>query len=692
MRIVYVLFSAVVLSACQTPRLTQVLPVKKVVLYQNGVGYMERHGMLNGDQVKLQVRPDQINDVLTSLTVIDRSGGRAVSVSLPIEKEAAQRLADLPEQVRREGGLRTLLAAFRGARVEVQTDRDEIPSAVSGRVVGLEGERVAVLDEGGAVHHIRVEGIRSVKLQDRALEVGLRKALDGSLEEGSWKPVEVTVRLDRAGSHDLMVAYVVGLPTWKPAYRLVLGKEQEKPLLQGWAVVDNVSGEDWNDVALSLTSGSPISFKYDLHTPHFVHRPTVAPVHGEAAAPVAEAAVAAAPKRSRRRPEKRMKSRGKSGLRSAARPESLSIGSMGGAFGEVAEEKDTEEPWGLGDVAAAMGASATGQALNGLFHYDLPAPVTVPDRSSTLVNLINRRIDGEDLLLFRPAAGGAATKHPYRTVRFVNDTGFVLSGGPVTIFSAGSFAGEGIFRRIEDGAQTYLPYSLERGISVQHASSHANKPVRLLTVVDGVLTYESQNRHTHTYTVHSRLQDEHTLFVEVAKRSGWTLENMPEGSRELEGVYYLPIKLKGAQEKLVFTEVQPVSRRLALDGNASYDLLVALFDGGEVPAALKTALAKARAMAQKVAEARTSLKDKRRIHRQLRGEANRMARHVERLGKARTNAALRRELSGRLAGYERKVAGINGDIVRLEERIADLNKRLRAVLRGVSLKERQTKP
>ena len=116
------------------------LPIRKVVLYQNGIGYLERRGELPGDELHLQVRPDQINDILTSLTVIDLEGGLATSVSLPIEKEAASRLDELPDQVRRHGGVLTLLQAFRGAQVTVRgKDQSDRTRTWVGRVVGVEG-------------------------------------------------------------------------------------------------------------------------------------------------------------------------------------------------------------------------------------------------------------------------------------------------------------------------------------------------------------------------------------------------------------------------------------------------------------------------------------------------------------------------------------------------------------------------
>lgn len=88
------------------------LPITRVVLYQNGVGYFERNGKLKGNLMTLQIRPSQINDLLKSLTVIDRNDGRAMSVSLPLEKTSAQILSELPEQVRGAGGLLDVLRVF----------------------------------------------------------------------------------------------------------------------------------------------------------------------------------------------------------------------------------------------------------------------------------------------------------------------------------------------------------------------------------------------------------------------------------------------------------------------------------------------------------------------------------------------------------------------------------------------------
>src|SRR5690606_25757329 len=125
----------------------------------------------------------------------------------------------------------------------------------------------------GQLEIIRLSKVRGITLHDGDLAMQLHRSLDASAGEGMFEQVDIEIRLVDARSHKLTVSYVVGAPMWKPTYRVVLPeKAGGQALLQGWAVVDNVSGEDWQRVSLSLTSGAPISFRYDLHTPREVFR------------------------------------------------------------------------------------------------------------------------------------------------------------------------------------------------------------------------------------------------------------------------------------------------------------------------------------------------------------------------------------------------------------------------------------
>ena len=224
------------------------LPVTKVVLYQNGVGYFERRGKLHGKEVELRVRPDQVNDVLKSLSVLDLSGGTPSSASLPVEKSGDRLAQELPAQVRNATGMLGLLAVLRGAEVEVDADQ----GTLQGRVVGVEttqrryvngnGEQVSaepmltLMANEDQLQTVPVSQIRRLTIGDKTLSVGLQQSLDISRSDGAWKPISVTVRLAGDESHDLIISYIHEVPVWRPAYRAWI--ESGKGIqLQGWAVV-----------------------------------------------------------------------------------------------------------------------------------------------------------------------------------------------------------------------------------------------------------------------------------------------------------------------------------------------------------------------------------------------------------------------------------------------------------------------
>lgn len=86
--------------------------------------------------------------------------------------------------------------------------------------------------------------------------------------------VELVIKLGGPSPHDLKLTYVTEAPSWKPSYRVVLGADG-KVSMEGWAVVDNTSGEDWENVKLGVGSSSALSFKFDLKSVRIVARDTL---------------------------------------------------------------------------------------------------------------------------------------------------------------------------------------------------------------------------------------------------------------------------------------------------------------------------------------------------------------------------------------------------------------------------------
>lgn len=367
---------------------------------------------------------------------------------------------------------------------------------------------------------------------------------------------------------------------------------------------------------------------------------------------------------------------------------SMSFG-VGGARGHDDASPDKEEEslaeMDLSAYAASAGESAQGAAVSGLFRYDLRDPVTVPDRSSTLVSFVNEAIDGEDVLLYRPEQGGKAHAHPYRSIRFRNDTGYVLQGGPVTIFSGGTFVGEGIFDRIESTAETFLPYSMDTSLAVTRHVDHAEKPLRLIRMVDGMLLCEIARVKKTKYEVISRAEPEGRLYVRHAKRSGWKLEGAPDDTRELAGSWYVPFALEKGKTTFTVEERTPTQRRVTLTSRLGHEVLALFLSDAEADPELKASMGALQTLHAELTEVKAQVREAKRKRKDLTQQQARLRANIESLGKTRTNAALRRDLGKKLGVYEQQIDVLNGEIVKLDEQRVGLEARLREAVRQLSI-------
>ncbi|HEU0173553.1 MAG TPA: carboxypeptidase regulatory-like domain-containing protein [Blastocatellia bacterium] len=264
-------------------------PLRRVTLYKHGVGYFERQGKVNGDQqVTFLFDAAQMNDVLKSLVALDlgkgADKGKISAVTFDSIKPVDKRLEEFGISLDSTNatGLTSLLGQLKGARVEVRAG----PIPAAGVVVGIEKrarthgaekietQELILVSDGGELRSIPLDQIRGIKLLDAKLREDLEQYLSIMQSTIHKNLRKLTISTTGQGERDLFLSYVVEAPVWKTTYRVVLDSES-KPFLQGWALVDNVQDEDWNNVTLSLVSGAPVSFIQDLQQPRYKQRPVV---------------------------------------------------------------------------------------------------------------------------------------------------------------------------------------------------------------------------------------------------------------------------------------------------------------------------------------------------------------------------------------------------------------------------------
>lgn len=261
------------------------LPVRRVVLYKGGVGYFEHLGEVHGDQnMRIDFTSSQLNDVLQSLTVLDLNGGRITGIDYDSEAPFSQRLGTIGLPLGEETDLSKFLAALRGTRLEIRNGTSTITGRLlsvetKSRLTGSTSQQVdlaTLVSDSGEVRTVEVTPAVSVRVADPDVnrEVGHYLSLLASTHQQDLR--RMTISAAGSGARQLYVSYISEVPIWKTTYRIVLpSKADDKPLLQGWAIVDNTTGEDWDNVELSLVAGAPQSFIQQLSQPYYARRPVV---------------------------------------------------------------------------------------------------------------------------------------------------------------------------------------------------------------------------------------------------------------------------------------------------------------------------------------------------------------------------------------------------------------------------------
>src|ERR1700722_741341 len=273
-------------------RSPQTLPITQVVLYSSGVGYFLREGSVDGTaRIDLAFQAQDINDLLKSMVVQDLDGGHVATVSYDSNAPIEKTLKSFAVNLTGNPTFAQILNQARGEKVEValtQANANQ-PATLSGTVVGVERQRVAAGKDTIETEVLNLwctDGVRSLKMSDvqrvrflsPVLEGEFKKALETLALSHDTQKKAVSLSFTGEGKRNVKVGYVVENPIWKTSYRLVLDKANKSaPFLQGWAVVENPTDEDWKDVRMALVSGRPISFRMNLYDPLYVDRPLVEP-------------------------------------------------------------------------------------------------------------------------------------------------------------------------------------------------------------------------------------------------------------------------------------------------------------------------------------------------------------------------------------------------------------------------------
>jgi len=516
---------------------TNRLPVTRVVLYKNGVGYFEHAGRVRDSQdVNVDFTTEQLNDVLKSLTILDSGNGRITGVSYNSNAPLERLLGSLHLAVGEKPTTAQFLEALRGARLEIKSGSE----SATGRVLSVEQRAIAIKDnqtittdqislvsDSGEVRVFDLTPSTSVRVAEKDVndEVGKYLGLVASTRDQGLRRMTISTAGD--GERNLLVCYISEVPVWKSTYRIVIPKDS-KPLLQGWAIVDNTVGEDWKNVELSLVAGAPQSFVQELSQPYYTRRPVIAlpenamitPQTHEATMETEASAMVTAVAPQRIHGGQMGGVIG--GIVSAAPVPSAgtSAASGGGVGGGVYRPGGDYKQW-LDKAAESLEAStmtAESRDLGDLFEYKLQDRVTIRKNQSALVPILQSRVDAEKVSVWSPSQRAAL-----RALWLDNTSNLTLDGGSFDVLEGDAFAGEGLMDAIKPGEKRLLSYAADLGVLVEGKPKSDYQRVTKVFISHGILTQSIQEREENTYTVRNRDSSPRTIVIEHPARTGWKL-------------------------------------------------------------------------------------------------------------------------------------------------------------------------
>jgi len=649
------------------------LPVTNVVLYKHGVGYFERIGELApGETAQLDFHASEMDDVLKSFT-IDTSSGAIAALRYDASEPVERKLAKFPIRLDPGRPLSYLLDQIKGEQLELRIGSDTVRGTIIGARVQpgtqeqAEREQVTLLIESGELRTIDLSPATSIRFTDAELQTQLREYL--AVLSGARSEEQRSVYIDSTGTarRDVRVGYMIPTPVWKSSYRLLF-PESGEPTLEGWAIVDNTTAEDWTDVRLALVSGRPISFVSSLYEPKYVTRPRAelpedraqAPVVYEGGVGVVGGVAAAAPQ------EMELMS---PMMEAPVRNELRARAAMGG----VTAGTPAAVP-----APSTLAATAQGRDLGELFEYRFDEPVTVRQNESAMLPFLQQEVTARKLLIY----SDQNSRNPMNAAEITNSTGKTLDGGPITVFDGGAYAGEALVETVKAGDERLISYGVDLGTRITTAFDSERARVREVHLRRGVLTATSAIRETRTYTINNVDQRGKTLVIEHPARPGYDLLNQ-EPSERTSSAYRFEVELAAGAERTFPVEEERTLQQTQQVANLTPDVLVTYVENQELSATAREQLGRILDQKRELAEATGAIGRTEREINEIANDQNRIRENISSLNRVSGQQEQVQRYADELARQEVTLASLRDRLSELRQSQTDLQSELNRMIEAM---------
>jgi hypothetical protein len=657
------------------------LPVRTVILYKHGVGFFEREGPLGaGESARLDFNASEMNDVLKSLTVQERGGGKISGLRYDSMDPLSHKLAEFPFQIGDRQPLSGTLDQLKGARVELKFGGEMVAGViVGGRIEAAsekqpEREQLTLLLDSGEMRTVDLSAATGVRFSDPELQRQFKEYFEALVAARSKEKRSVYIDSTDARQRDVQASYMIPSPVWKSSYRLIL-TASGKPMLEGWAIVDNTTGEDWNKVQLSLVSGRPISFVSQLYAPKYVQRPAADLPDDAAAAPVLNAGAYDALVVGGSVGGGGGGGHGGAGLRAIAKappPPSMPNSQFAPSAGLAMQQQ-------MGASSSTIVADASAGELGELFEYRISQPVTIRKNESAMLPFLQQEINARKLLIY----SHTGSEHPTNAAELTNSTGKTLDGGPITVYDGGAYAGEALMETLKQDDKRLISYAVDLGTRITEAFDSKAALVTEIHAEHGILTAQLAAEETRTYTIRNVDHKAKTLIIEHPLRYGYTVLNQkPMEKTSSNSRFEVALAADSTQqfpvaEKRVFSQTYQVS-------NLTPDQIVAYVHNSTQSDAGRRQLQRIADQKNQIVENDRGLRDAAAQISDLTSDEDRIRRNIESLNNVSGQQQQVQNYARQLDAHEQQLAALRDRQAELQKKKSALAADLDKLVEGLS--------
>ena len=550
------------------------IPVDRVILSTSGLAQFEHHTQVTGDaMVEFPVRLDQVDDILKSLVVFDAKG-RLGSVTLPGKQPLDQIFKDMPFTRQQLDDAPMLLNAYQGAAVTIKG----ADVATMGKIIHVVPETVSLEHDKTVIKHrlslmtdvglksTLLEDLQSLQFDDKKIQADISRALDAVRENSTSDRRTLSVNLLGKEARDVTLSYVVPAPLWKTAYRMVVpAPGKDKGLLQGWAIIENMTAGDWKNVDLSLISGNPVTFHQALYPSYYVTRPDVpVQVFGMALPRVDEGTVGVAGQMQHETDPAYRRA-----MEEADRQDGATVRRKGLAMGGMAMAKQAPmAPMAMNDMAAEESLAATGMAqVSDVAHAATSAEATTqvlfrfPDKfnltagQSMMLPFVSHDVPMQRVSLYQPDTNA---QHPLAAVEIINDGESSLPPGVLTLYEESpllkgtNFVGDAQLSVLNKGEKRIVSYALDNKTTIDRADKNTSTEGQI-TAARGVIRTAVKNHVETVYTIKAPAEEDRVVIIEHPRMGAdyKIVEPDPKDIEVTDRYYRLKVAVKAGETKPV---------------------------------------------------------------------------------------------------------------------------------------------